>query len=349
MSVPRPSPGGTRGVVLAAGRGTRLGGITATVPKPLVPVLNRPLVAWIVEDLAASDITQVVFNLHHLAPAMETWARTAPIDGVRLASVTEDRLTGPAGGLVAVLDHLSGAEHVVVVSGDACTTVDFGEVVRTHHRRGAAMTVVTQVVDDPRPFGQVDIDPDGWITGMVRDPSRRLPSGMISTGMYVVSPKALDVLSDLRGTAPDLDFDRHLVPELLRRGSAVAACETSAYWNDVGVPQALLSASLHLLGTDRLDRAARLCMDAPADAAAEVWCEGSHPAVMGTVSGRVLLGEGVRVPAGSRIEGPAVLGAGTTLVEGTVLRRSITMPGTQLLAGTFEDAVLFGQGEEAGS
>ncbi|MGY1580916.1 sugar phosphate nucleotidyltransferase [Streptomyces sp. MN13] len=341
MTAPEPAPGDIRGVVLAAGRGTRLGGITATRPKPLVPVLNRPLVEWIVEDLAASGITRAVFNLHHLAPAIESWARTAPVDGIRLASVTEDRLTGPAGGLAAVLDHLSGAEHVVVVSGDACTTVDFGEVVRAHHHRGAVMTVVTQVVDDPRPFGQVDVDADGWITGMVRDPGQRLPAGLISTGMYVLTPKALDVLAGLRGTVPDLDFDRHLVPELLRRGLPVAAHATSAYWNDVGVPRALLAASLHLLGTDRLSRVARPCPHRPADTAADVWCQGDHPAVAGTVTGRVLLGEGVLIPAGSHVEGPAVLGPGTTLTKGTVVRRAVTMPGTRLPAGAHEDAVLF--------
>ncbi len=345
MTDPQPISGDIRGVVLAAGRGTRLGGITATLPKPLVPVLNRPLVEWIVEDLAASGVTRAVFNLHHLAPAIEAWTQTAPVDGIQLASVTEERLTGPAGGLVAVLDQLSGAEQAVVVSGDACTTVDFGDVVREHQRRGAKMTVVSQTVGDPRPFGQVDIDADGWITDMVRDPSRRLPAGMISTGMYVVSPDALETLSDLRGTAPDLDFDRHLVPELLRRGMAVAAVETSAYWSDVGVPQALLSSSLHLLGTDRLSRAARPCHDTSANPGADIWCQGNHPAVEGTITGRVLLGEGVCVPAGSRIEGPAVLGAETKLAEGALMRRSITMPGTQLSAGVYEDAVLFGRNE----
>jgi NDP-sugar pyrophosphorylase family protein len=349
MSGPQPISGDVRAVVLAAGRGRRLGGITAALPKPLVPVLNRPVLTWIVEDLAASGITQVVFNLHHLASEITAWMHKVSIGGVQLVSVREDRLTGPAGGLLAVLDHLCGAECTVVVSGDACTTVDFGTVVQAHQRRGAAMTVVTQVVEDPRPFGQVEADTDGWITGMVREPTRRLPSGMISTGMYVVSPGTLTVLAGLRSTAPDLDFDRHLVPALLRRGLPVAAFETSAYWNDVGAPQALLSASLRLLGTDRLDRAALPCQDAAAYPAAEVWCEGGHPTVMGTICGRVLLGGSVRVPVGSRIEGPAVLGAGTTLAEGTVLRRSVTMPNTRLPSGRFEDAVLFGDGEKASS
>ncbi|MEV4948783.1 sugar phosphate nucleotidyltransferase [Streptomyces sp. NPDC053755] len=349
MTVPPPVVGDVRGVVLAAGRGTRLGGITATLPKPLVPVLNRPLVEWITEDLAASGITRVVLNLHHLAPAIEAWTRTDPVDGVRLSSVTEESLTGPAGGLVAVLDRLAGADAVVVVSGDACTTVGFGDVLREHRRRGAVMTVVTQAVDDPRPFGQVDVDAGGRITDMVRDASRRLASGMISTGMYVLSPDALAVLSALRGTAPDLDFDRHLVPELLRRGMPVAAVGTSAYWSDVGVPEALLASSLHLLGTDRLGRVARPCHGGPgADSGADLWCQGEHPPVEGTVTGRVLLGPGVRVSPGSRVEGPAVLGTGTALEEGALVRRAVTMPGTRLRRGVFEDAVLFGEASAGG-
>ncbi|QOW01841.1 sugar phosphate nucleotidyltransferase [Rhodococcus pyridinivorans] len=343
MSAPQLFAGEIRGVILAAGRGTRLGGITATLPKPLVPVLNRPLVEWIVKDLAAIGVTQVIFNLHYLAPAIMTWTRTTPVDGVRLTAVTEDQLSGPAGGLAAVLEHLSGAEYVVVVSGDACTTVDFGAVVQEHHRRKAAMTVVTQAVEDPRPFGQVQIDAHGWIIGMVRDTSQTLSSRIISTGIYVVSPQALQVLSDLRGTVQDLDFDRHFVPELLRRGLLVAACETSEYWSDIGVPRALLLASQHLLDTDRLSLVARPCQDTINAAAAEVWCQGNHPTVEGTITGRVLLGEDVRVSAGSRIEGPTVLGANTTLARGSVVRRSITMPNTQLPAGIFEETVLFGR------
>ncbi|MBB5128140.1 sugar phosphate nucleotidyltransferase [Streptomyces griseoloalbus] len=341
----RPVPGDVRGVILAAGRGTRLGSITATMPKPLVPVLNRPLIEWIAEDLAAAGISEAVCNLHYLAPAVEAWMHAAPVPGIRLTAVTEERLTGPAGGLLAVLGQLTGADQVVVVSGDACTTVDFADVVAEHRRRGAVMSVVTHVVEDPRPFGQIGVDAGGRITAMVRDPSRRLPSGLISTGMYVVSTAALDVLSDLRGTVPDLDFDRHLVPELLRRGMPVAAIGTTAYWSDVGVPQALLSSSLYLLGTARLRRSARPCQDRSSHPGADIWCQGAHPPVEGAITGRVLLGEGVSVPAGSRVEGPSVLGARTVLAQGAHVRHSITMPHTRVPAGLFDNAVLSGRAD----
>src|SRR5580704_4497142 len=143
-----------RAVVMAGGEGSRLRPLTSARPKPLAPVVNKPVMHHIVDLLRRHGVTSIVATLHFMADEIETYFGNGSDFGVDMQYVVEDTPLGTAGA-VKVAQPLLGGERFIVISGDALTDMDLGALVAYHEERGAAATIALQRVTNPLEFGVV--------------------------------------------------------------------------------------------------------------------------------------------------------------------------------------------------
>jgi NDP-sugar pyrophosphorylase family protein len=221
---PARSPRVTRAIILAGGLGMRLRPYTMVLPKPLIPIGDRPIIEHIIRQLAATGVTRVDICLgRHLGALIQTYLSQAILPGdVELAFHWEEEPQGTAGALRGV-PALDGA--FIAMNGDILTTVDFGELLATHVRHEAALTIAMQRERVDVALGVIDSQ-DGLITGYHEKPSLDYD---VSMGIYVYEPRALD---HLPAEGP-CQFPE-LVLRLLAAGERVVPFRTDACWYDIG-------------------------------------------------------------------------------------------------------------------
>ena len=224
-----------RALVLAAGRGERLRPLTDAVPKPLAPVLGRPVIEHLLPRLRAAGAKEIVVNVHWLADRLR-----ARVKGVTF--VEEPRLTGTAGPLASAARELAGAPFVVA-SGDGFHDVDLSALVARHRAAGAIATVGLMRISSPERSALAELDGDGMLVRYVEKPApEEVFTDLASIGLYVFEPEVLDLVPRDR----PYDMARELIPSLMPRG--VAGWVAEGYWNDIGTPEDLLAANLWASG-----------------------------------------------------------------------------------------------------
>jgi len=212
-----------RAVILAGGLGMRLRPYTTILPKPLVPVGDRPILEHILRRLSACGVTEVDLCVSHLGELIQTYfsqSRTVP-EGMELRWHWEDEPLGTAGALNVIPD-LDGT--FIVMNGDVLTTIDYRDLVEHHHASGAALTVSMHTKAVPIDLGVIDSE-DGFITGYTEKPILNYD---VSMGIYVYDKRAADLLPPGPSQFPDL------VHLLIAAGEKVAAYRTDAEWYDIG-------------------------------------------------------------------------------------------------------------------
>jgi NDP-sugar pyrophosphorylase family protein len=305
-------------VILAAGEGRRLWPLTARMPKPLMPVLNRPVFELLVDRLQPLGVTTVFANVHHHADVLTARIVNPTPSGIAICWRREECLTGPAGALLAFDDVLRGDQPILVQSGDVVHDVDLAAFVEAHRRSGADLSVVFRETTDAGRYGVGTIDDDGTVVAFAeKPPVPRDQSLPVSCGIYCVQPRLLAEFP--RGCV--FDFGADLIPHMVAGGRRVHAWVTGAYWNDIGSPAALLAANL--------------------DAATGV--VDVRPPVGASMDGSVVVGVGVELGASATIAGPAVIGDGCRIGAGAYVSRSLLLDGAVVAPGTVVlDAVLAG-------
>ncbi|HZZ89976.1 MAG TPA: sugar phosphate nucleotidyltransferase [Caulobacteraceae bacterium] len=210
-------------VLLAGGRGTRLAPLTLTVPKPLLPLGERPIIDVLIAQLAAAGVRRVFVCLGYLAPLMMAFLGDGSRWGVTIEPRIEREPLGTAGGLRAV-DGLT--DDFFVVNGDTLTDLDFAGMAAAHRDAGAWATLFTPFVDEKVDYGVVSIDAYGGLTDYQEKPRRGYH---VSSGVYVLSRPILELIP------PAGAFD---MPDLIRAamgaGRKVIAHAPAAYWKDIG-------------------------------------------------------------------------------------------------------------------
>ena len=297
-----------KAMVLAAGLGTRLKPITFEIPKPMVPVLDRPVMAHIVGMLERQGFDELIANLHYYPDTIRDYF------GARLEYRFEEELLGTAGGVRNVADFF-GDDPVVIVSGDALTDTDLNALVERHRSAGGIATLTVKKVDDTREYGVVIHDPDGRIQGFQEkpDPAEAL-SDLGNCGIYCFSPAIFDYFP----TEPFADWAQDVFPALLEGDVPFYVHEIEDYWNDVGSLEELRQGTF-----DALAGALRIEVS-----------EGQVPDGVEVIGDeRVWVGADVRFGEGVRLMGPVVIGDGCEVGDGAALRESIVFPGTDVAAG----------------
>lgn len=313
-----------KAMLLGAGLGTRLRPITYELPKPLVPVLGRPVMDHILRLLARHGFDDVIANLHYFPDLIRERFGDGASYGVRLDYSHEPELLGTAGGVRNVRDHF-GDETFVVISGDALTDIDLSTLWERHHQSGAIATLALKRVADPSQLGVVILAPDGRVQGFQEkpDPAEAL-SDLGSCGIYVFEPEIFDHFPEREF----VDWAQDVFPALLERDVPFFGHEIDRYWNDVGSLNEFRQGNFDALtGKVSVELEGSEIQDGVRAGESSRLGEGL------ILEPPVYIGSDCAVGAGVRVAGPLVIGDGCTIGEGASLHEAIVWPGTEIAAG----------------
>ena len=319
-------------MVLAAGLGTRLRPLTNEITKPMVPVLDRPVMGHIMDLLDRHGFDEVIANLHYFPDSIKDYF------GERLSYRFEQELLGTAGGVRGCADFLGGGAFLVI-SGDALTDIDLGAFVARHREVGGIATLAVKKVVDTREYGVVLHDRDGRITGFQEKPSpEEALSDLGNCGIYIFEPEIFDHFPE----RPFADWANDVFPALLEHDVAFHMHEVREYWNDVGSLGELRQGTF-----DALRGELRLQVEGEEVSPGVVVAGGAggFPIKPDTeVEGPAWIGRDVRLGEGVRLMGPIVLGDGASVGAGAQLRESIVFPGTDVARESILIGAIAGHG-----
>ena len=310
-----------RVMIMAAGKGTRLRPLTDLLPKPMVPIVNRPALHHILRLLGRHGFTEVVINLHHMPETVSGHFGSGASLGMDIAYSFEPELLGTAGGVKKNADFLGG-ETFLVMSGDALTDVDLTGLVAAHRRRGSIATLAVKEVSDPSLYGVVVADDDDRVVGFQEKPMREEAlSRMCNCGIYVFEP---EILSHIPAGRFD-DFGSRLFPDLLRQRIPFHAQAVAGYWSDVGNLGEYIRGNADAL-------AGRVEVEIPGrELRPGVWVdEGARLPGSVRMDPPVVIGAGCRLGENVVLEGPVVVGDQSVIGAGAHISRGLVLPGARV-------------------
>lgn len=337
MGVGRSPTADLRAVVLVGGFGTRLRPLTLSTPKQMLPIVDRPMIEWVLAGLARHGVDDAVLSLGYRPDAFAAAYPDGMCAGVQLHYAVEPEPLDTAGAVrFAALD--AGIdERFVVVNGDVLTDLDLTALVAAHEASGGEGTIALHRVEDPSAFGVVPTDGDGRVTAFVEKPPRdEAPTDLINAGTYVLEPS---VLARIEG-GRKVSIEREVFPAMVADATLFARDDGGVYWIDTGSPQQYLDAMLDIVEGRRPalgDRPPAVHSSAAVDA--------------GAVIDSAIVMERAWVGAGAVVRRSAVL-PGASVHEGAVVEDSVVGPdavvaqGARVTGGSvLGDAVLVPPGE----
>jgi len=319
-------------MVMAAGLGTRLRPLTYEIPKPLVPVANRPVMEHILLLLRRHGFGPLIANLHWFPDTIRDRFGDGSGLGIDLTYSHEDALLGTAGGVRNVAEFF-GDEPFLVMAADALTDIDLAALRAAHEANDGVATLAVTRVSDVSEFGVVITDSAGRIQGFQEKPDRaEALSDLASCMIYVLDREIFDYFP----AKPVVDFARDVFPALLSNDVPFHVHRIDAYWNDVGSLPEYLRGNLDAVqGAVEVELAGELLEPSGGDEALERGDPG--------VSGRVLAAEGCEIGAGVRLDGPLVIGAGCTIGAGARVKESVVLPGAEVPPGALVASAIYGR------
>lgn len=233
-------------VVMAGGFGTRLRPLTANIPKPMTPLLNKPIIEHIIELLKQHNITDLILILYHQAEVIKDYFKDGKKFGVKIQYVKPDADYGTAGAVYCGYELING--KFIIISGDVVTDFDLSHAVNFHEKKNSAATLVLTRAKNPLQFGIVLTDKEGKITKFFEKPSwSEVFSDTINTGIYVLEKETLALVPKARGAKADCDFSKDLFPYMLKHKMPLYGSIEAGYWRDVGSLEDYINTNLEAL------------------------------------------------------------------------------------------------------
>jgi len=306
----------TQAIILVGGEGTRLRPVTSRVPKPVAPVVERPFVAYILDDLARHGVERAIFSTGYLAAAIEAQIGDGAGYGLQVDYAVETEPLGTAGAIANCADKLDDGSFYVF-NGDVLSDVDLTALAALHADKGGMGTIFLTPVEDPRRYGLVELREDGSVVSFLEKPGEWQGTALINAGVYVLEHEVLDMIP--RGRL--FSIERGVFPRLAQAGSLYGYVDPG-YWRDIGTPESYLQAHFDILE--------RTVHTAVADLLGEQYLYVAASADI-DAKARVVppcyIGENARVEAGARVGPLAVLGAGAVVAEGATILESVIQAG----------------------
>ena len=307
-----------RAVLMAGGSGTRLRPLTCDLPKPMVPILNRPIAEHIINLLKRHHITEVIATLHYLPDVIRDYFQDGTDFGVQVTyAVEEDQPLGTAGCVKNVAELLD--ETFLVISGDSVTDFDLTAAIEFHKRKKSKATLILTRVPNPIEFGVVITDEDYRIRRFLEKPSTsEIFSDTVNTGTYILEPSVLEYLPENQ----ESDFSKDLFPLLLKKDEPMYGYIAEDYWCDVGHLDAYRESQY-----DALYHKVRLNY-AYKEQSPGVWIgQNTHIDSSAKISAPCVIGDNCRIGPRVQIDAGTVIGDNVTIAADANLKRPIIWNG----------------------
>src|SRR3954453_11210323 len=299
---------------MAGGEGTRLRPMTANQPKPLLPIINRPIMEHVLRLLKRHGFTETVVTVQFLAALVRNYFGDGEEIGMALSYATEEMPLGTAGSVKNAQEALRD-ERFLVISGDALTDIDLTDLVRFHKENGALVTIALKRVPNPLEFGIIIIDDDGRVQRFLEKPTwGQVFSDTANTGIYVMEPEVLDHVA----AGESVDWSGDVFPKLLAEGAPLYGYVADGYWEDVGTHESYLKAQADML-SGKVDIEPDGFEVSPG-----VWvAEGAEVDSEAILKGPLYIGDYAKVEAGAELREFTVLGSNVVVKEGAFLHRAV--------------------------
>ncbi len=303
-----------KAVVMAGGEGTRLRPMTANQPKPLLPVVNKPIMEHVLRLLKRHGFHDTVVTTAFLASLVRNYFGDGEDFGMSLRYATEEMPLGTAGSVKNAEDELRHGPFVVI-SGDALTDIDLSAMIKSHKKHGALVTIGLTRVPNPLEFGIIIVDDDGRIQRFLEKPTwGQVFSDTVNTGIYVMEP---EVLAEVAVGEP-VDWSSDVFPRLLERGAPLHGYIASGYWEDVGTHESYLKAQADVLA-GRVDAEIEGFEVSPG-----VWVvDSAEVDPEAVLKGPLCIGDYAKIEAGAELREFTVVGSNVVIKEGAFLHRAV--------------------------
>ncbi|NUN09272.1 MAG: sugar transferase [Ignavibacteriaceae bacterium] len=310
-----------KAMILAAGMGSRLMPLTLTIPKPMLPIANKPSLEHIIDLCKRHNITKIKMNLFHLPEAVDHYFRGGEDFGVEISYSIEKRLWGTAGGIKRVQSFFD--ETFVVLMGDGLTNIDLTAMLKFHREKGAKATIAVKPVEDPSRYGVVVTDENNAIKSFQEKPKKEeAKSNLINLGIYILEPEILDLVPPKE----EYDFGHQLFPKLLELNTPFYAFHTDAAWDDIGGLMDYWRVNLDVIEGkvpgyefkgEELKKGVFVHPSTKID-----------KKTLEKITAPVLIGRDVEINSGVEITGPAVIGDEVCLESGVSVIKSVVLNNT---------------------
>ncbi|WP_375511773.1 sugar phosphate nucleotidyltransferase [uncultured Nostoc sp.] len=340
-----------KAMILAAGKGTRVRPITYTIPKPMIPILQKPVMEFLLELLRQHGFDQIMVNVSHLAEEIENYFRDGQRFGVQIAYSFEGKIDddgklegeaiGSAGGMRRIQDFSPFFDDTfVVLCGDALIDLDLTAAVKWHRARGSIATIITKSVpkEEVSSYGVVVTDEEGRVKAFQEKPStEEALSTNINTGIYIFEPEVFNYIP----SGVEYDIGSHLFPKLVEIKAPFYAIPMDFEWVDIGkVPDYWRAIRGVLLGEIKN-------VQIPGHEVAPGIYTGLNVAVNWDkvdITGPVYIGGMTRIEDGAKIVGPAMIGPNCWICSGATVENSVIFEWSRLGPGVrLVDKLVFGR------
>jgi mannose-1-phosphate guanylyltransferase len=321
-------------LILAGGEGTRLRPLTSTIPKPVVPLVDRPFITFMLEWLRGHGVDDVVLSTGHMASGVRNVLGDGSGLGIRLRYVEEQEPLGTGGAVKLAESFLD--ERFLVLNGDVLTDFDLSAQLAAHESTGARGTLALIAVSDPSAYGLVRLEDDGAVRDFLEKPAPdQIDTHLVSAGAYVLERSVLELMP------PDtnVSIEREIFPRLIDDGLYGHAAQ--GYWLDIGTPQHYLRATFDILEgevqTGVLDRLGGSFLHVAPDVENE-----------GRVVPPALVGGRCRIRPGAHVGARAVLAPDVTVGEDSTVQGSVVLRGAEIGRNCVISDAIVGAGARVG-
>jgi len=322
-------------LILAGGEGTRLRPLTSTIPKPVVPLVDRPFISYMLEWLRSHGVDDIILGCGFMADAVRSVLGDGSARAIRLRYLEEPRPLGTGGALKFAEELLD--DRFFMLNGDVLTDIDLTAQLEQHERTGARATLALYPVEDPSAYGLVRCNPDDSVREFIEKPGLdELDTNLISAGAYILER---DILDGIPPAGTNVSIEREVFPRLV--GNGLFGYVANGYWLDIGTPDRYLQGTYDILEGKVITEVGRQL--------------GEHgmslldgASVEGRVVAPVLVAAGCTVAPRALVGDRSVLGAGVTVFERARVESSVLLEGVTVGAGTTISSSIVSRGVTIG-